>query len=293
MARGAVETGARRSRFAPYGLLSPGVLWLILFFLVPVLTLVRTSLSDRPNRFLPSDLEFSWDFSNFTDSISRFSEQFGRSFVYAGIATALCIAIGYPLAYVIAFRGGRYKNLLLGLVVIPFFTTYLIRTIAWKTILGDEGEVVSLLRALGILGENQGLLATPGAVIGGLTYNFLPFMVLPIYVSLEKIDRDLVAAANDLYSTPARAFRKVVLPLSLPGVFAGSLLTFIPASGDFINAEFLGSPKTAMIGNVVQDQFLVQLDYPTAAALSITLMVIITVFVLIYARFLGTEDLTG
>jgi spermidine/putrescine transport system permease protein len=290
---GAARTGGRRARFAPYGLLSPGVIWLILFFLVPVFTLAQTALSERPNRFTPSELTFNWDWANFSDSLSRFSEQFLRSFVYAGIATALCIAIGYPLAYVIAFRGGRYKNLLLGLVVIPFFTTYLIRTIAWKTILGDEGEVVSVLRTLGILGENQGLLATPGAVIGGLTYNFLPFMVLPIYVSLEKIDRSLVSAAQDLYSTPARAFRKVVLPLSLPGVFAGSLLTFIPAAGDFINAEFLGSPKTAMIGNVVQNQFLVQLDYPTAAALSITLMVIITVFVLIYARFLGTEDLTG
>jgi spermidine/putrescine transport system permease protein len=213
--------------------------------------------------------------------------------VYAGIATAICIAIGYPLAYVIAFRGGRYKNLLLGLVVIPFFTTYLIRTIAWRTILGDEGELVSVLRTIGLLGETQGLLATPGAVIGGLTYNFLPFMVLPIYVSLEKIDRNLVSAAQDLYSTPARAFRKVVLPLSLPGIFAGSLLTFIPASGDFINAQFLGSPNTAMIGNVVQNQFLVQLDYPTAAALSITLMITITFFVLVYAKFLGTEELTG
>jgi spermidine/putrescine transport system permease protein len=291
--KGAIDSGGKRGRFAPYGLLSPGVIWLILFFLVPVLTLVRTSLSDRPDRFHPSDLTFSWDFANYGDALSEFSSQFGRSFLYAGIATLLCIAIGYPLAYVIAFRGGRYKNLLLGLVVIPFFTTFLIRTIAWKTILGDEGELVALLRDLGVLGPAQGLLATPGAVVGGLTYNFLPFMILPIYVSLEKIDRDLVAAANDLYSTPARAFRKVVLPLSLPGVFAGSLLTFIPASGDFINSEFLGSPKTAMIGNVVQNQFLVQLDYPTAAALSITLMVIITVFVLIYAKFLGTEDLTG
>jgi len=290
---GAVETGARRARFAPYGLLSPGVIWLILFFLVPVFTLVRASLSDRPNRFLPSELEFSWNFSNFTDSLSEYSEQFIRSFLYAGIATVACIIIGYPLAYVIAFRGGRYKNLLLGLVVIPFFTTYLIRTIAWRTILADEGEVVSVLRTLGLLGEGEALLATPGAVIGGLTYNFLPFMVLPIYVSLEKIDRDLVAAAQDLYSTPARAFWKVVFPLSLPGVFAGSLLTFIPASGDFINAQFLGSPQTAMIGNVVQNQFLVQLDYPTAAALSITLMVIITFFVLLYAKFLGTEELTG
>jgi spermidine/putrescine transport system permease protein len=290
---GGVESGVKRRRFAPYGLLSPGVIWLLLFFLVPVLTLVRASLSERPNRFLPSELTFSWDFANYSDALAKFGEQFQRSFVYAGIATALCIAIGYPLAYVIAFRGGRYKNLLLGLVVIPFFTTFLIRTIAWKTILGDEGVFVGLLRDLGLLGPTQGLLATPGAVIGGLTYNFLPFMVLPIYVSLEKIDRSLVDAAKDLYARPSRAFWKVVLPLSLPGVFAGSLLTFIPASGDFINAEFLGSPNTRMIGNVVQNQFLVQLDYPTAAALSIMLMVVITAAVLVYARFLGTEDLTG
>jgi spermidine/putrescine transport system permease protein len=291
--KGGVEAGAKRRRFAPYGLLSPGVIWLLLFFLVPVLTLVRASLSERPNRFLPSDLTFSWDFANYSEALADFGEQFQRSFVYAGIATALCIAIGYPLAYVIAFRGGRYKNLLLGLVVIPFFTTFLIRTIAWKTILGDEGVFVGLLRDLGLLGPTQGLLATPGAVIGGLTYNFLPFMVLPIYVSLEKIDRSLVDAAKDLYARPSRAFSKVVLPLSLPGVFAGSLLTFIPASGDFINAEFLGSPNTRMIGNVVQNQFLVQLDYPTAAALSIMLMIVITAAVLVYARFLGTEDLTG
>ena len=290
---GGVESGAKRRRFAPYGLLSPGVIWLWLFFLVPVLTLVRASLSERPNRFLPSELTFSWDFANYSDALAKFGEQFQRSFVYAGIATALCIAIGYPLAYVIAFRGGRYKNLLLGLVVIPFFTTFLIRTIAWKTILGDEGVFVGLLRDLGLLGPTQGLLATPGAVIGGLTYNFLPFMVLPIYVSLEEIDRSLVDAAKDLYAPPSRAFWKVVLPLSLPGVFAGSLLTFIPASGDFINAEFLGSPNTRMIGNVVQNQFLVQLDYPTAAALSIMLMIVITAAVLLYARFLGTEDLTG
>jgi spermidine/putrescine transport system permease protein len=288
---GAVETGAKRARFAPYGLLSPGVLWLILFFLVPVLTLARASLSDRPNRFLPSELEFSWDFANFSDALSEYSEQFIRSFVYAGLATAICIAIGYPLAYVIAFRGGRYKNLLLGLVVIPFFTTYLIRTIAWRTILGDEGEVVSVLRTLGVLAENQGLLATPGAVVGGLTYNFLPFMILPIYVSLEKIDLRLTEAAKDLYNNGWQAFRKVVLPLSLPGVFAGSLLTFIPAAGDFVNARFLGGPNNTMIGTVVQDRFLVQLDYPTAAAISFILMAIITVATLVYARVLGTDDL--
>jgi spermidine/putrescine transport system permease protein len=291
---GAVDTAPKRGRLAPYGLLSPGIIWLILFFVVPVATLVRTSLSDRSGgRFQPSELSFSWNWTNYSDSWSRFGEQFIRSFVYAGAATILAIAIGYPLAYVIAFRGGRYKNLLLGLVVIPFFTTYLIRTIAWQTILSDEGPVVDILRTLHILSPHGRLLATPIAVVGGLTYNFLPFMVLPIYVSLEKIDVRLVDAAKDLYSSPSRAFRKVVLPLSLPGVFAGSLLTFIPAAGDFINAQLLGSPKTQMIGNVVQNQFLVQNNYPQAAAISMILMVIITVAVLVYARVLGTEDLTG
>jgi spermidine/putrescine transport system permease protein len=353
---GGVEAPPKRGRLAPYGLLSPGIIWLALFFLVPVGFLLRTSLSDRPNRFVPSDLDFEWKWENFSSALDEFAPQFQdaarnaviamlvalvilggvllarrdllrhtrarrvmvgavviaflgtyvvtstvdgwgdhfqRSFLYAGIATLLCVAIGYPLAYVIAFRAGTYKNLLLGLVVVPFFTTYLIRTIAWGTILADNAVVVDVLQSIGLFGESDRLLATPGAVIGGLTYNFLPFMVLPIYVSLEKIDRSLVDAANDLYSSPGRAFRKVVLPLSLPGIFAGSLLTFIPATGDFINALILGSPKTTMIGNVVQNQFLVQLDYPTAAALSFVLMVIITVAVLIYAKALGTEDLTG
>jgi spermidine/putrescine transport system permease protein len=282
--------GAKRSRFAPYGLLSPGIIWLALFFLVPLATLLRMSLSSKENRFdfAPS---FTWEWSNYTDAVSEFQEQFIRSFLYAGAATILCIVIGYPLAYVIAFRGGRYRNLLLGLVVVPFFTSYLIRTFAWRTILADQGPVVSFLQDIHVLGSGDRLLATTWAVVGGLTYNFLPFMVLPIYVALEKIDVRLVDAAKDLYSGSWRAFRKVVLPLSLPGVFAGSLLTFIPAAGDFVNAQFLGGPNNTMIGNVVQNQFLVQLDYPTAAALGFILMAIITVGVVIYARLLGTEEL--
>ncbi len=289
---GTADTAQRRGGWAPYGLLSPGVLWLALFFLVPVATLLRMSLSEKANRFTP-DATFTWNWTNYSDAVSRFGEQFTRSFVYAGIATIATIVIGYPLAYVIAFRGGKYKTLLLGLVVVPFFTTYLIRTIAWVTILGDEGWVVGFLRDVGVLSDGGRLLATPLAVVSGLTYNFLPFMVLPIYVSLEKIDVRLVEAAKDLYSSPARAFRKVVLPLSLPGVFAGSLLVFIPAVGDFINAQLLGSPKTQMIGNVIQNQFLVQNNYPVAAAISMILMVIITLAVLVYARLLGTEGLAG
>lgn len=292
------DRSKRRARLVPYGLLSPGVLWLVLFFLVPLATLAKASLSTKRSRF-DFDPKFTWDVGNYTDALTTYDSQLIRSFVYAAFATLVCIAIGYPTAYVIAFRGGRFRNVLLGLVVIPFFTSFLIRTLAWTTILADRGPVVGLVESLsldGLLGrvgvfENGGLLSTPVAVIGGLAYNFLPFMLLPIYVSLEKVDVGLTEAAKDLYSNGWQAFRKVVLPLSLPGVFAGTLLTFIPAAGDFINARFLGGPKQTMIGNVVQDRFLVQLDYPTAAALSFILMVVITAAVLVYARVLGTEDL--
>jgi spermidine/putrescine transport system permease protein len=292
------DDSRRRGGWVPYALLSPGVLWLLLFFLVPLWALLRMSLSTQQSRF-DFDPGFSWDWSNYTDALSTFSSQFGRSFWYAGVATVLCILIAYPLAYVIAFRAGRWRTLLLGLVVIPFFTSFLIRTIAWQTVFFDDGPLISALDALHLMGvlehlglaQNGGLLGTSTAVIGGLTYNFVPFMVLPIYVSLEKIDPKLVEAARDLYSNGWSAFRKVVLPLSLPGVFAGSLLTFIPAAGDFINARFLGGPNNTMIGTVVQDRYLVQLDYPTAAAISFILMAIITVGVLVYARLLGTDDL--
>lgn len=292
------DRSKRRARFVPYGLLSPGMLWLVLFFLVPLATLAKASLSTKKSRF-DFDPQFTWDFGNYTDALSTYDTQLIRSFVYAGIATIICIAIGYPTAYVIAFRGGRWRNVLLGLVVIPFFTSFLIRTLAWTTILADRGPVVEAITSLGIDGlldrlgvfQNGGVLGTHVAVIGGLAYNFLPFMLLPIYVSLEKVDVSLTEAAKDLYSNGWQAFRKVVLPLSLPGVFAGTLLTFIPAAGDFVNARFLGGPNQTMIGNVVQDRFLVQLDYPTAASLSFILMVIITAAVLVYARLLGTDDL--
>jgi spermidine/putrescine transport system permease protein len=247
------------------------------------------SLSASPTRF--SDPVFDWHWGNYSNAFSQYGSQFIRSFEYAAIATILALLIAYPLAYVIAFRGGRFKSVLLGLVVVPFFTNFLIRTLAWKTILGDQGVVVGILRDVGILGSTSTLLRTPTAVIGGLTYNFLPFMVLPIYVALEKIDPRLIDAARDLYSNTWRAFRKVVFPLSLPGVFAGSLLVFIPAAGDFVNAYYLGSAKNTMIGNVVQNQFLVQVDYPVAAALSFVFMAMVMVMVVAYARVLGTEDL--
>ncbi len=298
---GGADTGdrsKRRAGFVPYALLTPGMLWLILFFLVPLVTLARTSLSVKESRFAV-DATFTWELSNFTNALSDYSDQFIRSFAYAGIATLACIAIGYPVAYVIAFRGGRFKNVLLGLVVVPFFTSFLIRTLAWASVLSDSGPALSLvdrlslggvLDAVGFTSDGR-LLATQWAVIGGLTYNFLPFMILPIYVSLEKIDLGLSEAAKDLYNNGWNAFRKVVLPLSMPGVFAGSLLTFIPAAGDFVNARFLGGPNNTMIGSVVQDRFLVQLDYPTAGALSFILMIVITIATLVYARVLGTDDL--
>jgi spermidine/putrescine transport system permease protein len=273
-----------RRRLAPYGLLKPGLLFLALFYLAPVFTLLKTSMSTLPSRFAVVP-EFSWTLENYREAFSRFGPQFERGFLYAGIATVLCVLLGYPLAYVIAFRGGRWRNLLLGLVVVPFFTSYLIRTIAWSSLLADEGPIVGVLDRLGLvtvmewlgLMDNGRLLNTATAVVGGLTYNFLPFMILPIYVSLEKIDP---------------ALRRVVLPLSLPGVFAGTLLTFIPAAGDFVNAQYLGGPNNTMIGNSIQDQFLRQNNTPLAAAMSFVLMAIITVGVVVYTKFFGTEEIT-
>jgi len=177
-------------------------------------------------------------------------------------------------------------------VVAPFFTTYLIRTYAWQTILADQSPVTKALNAIG-LAPGGHVLATAGAVIAGITYNFLPFMVLPLYVSLEQVDPRLVEAASDLYANRVVSFLRVTLPLSLPGVFAGVLLTFIPAAGDFINAELLGTPRQYMIGNVIQSQFLSLRNYPTAAALSFTLMGAILLLVIAFSRALGTDRLTA
>ncbi len=279
-----------RSRWAtPYALLTPGTAWLVVFFVVPMYYLAKMALSQG---FFPI-FSFGWTWGNFSYAVQTYSTQFVRSLEYAGIATAAALAISYPLAYWIAFRGGRWKNLFLLLVIAPFFVTYLIRTLAWETILSDGGLVVTLLKDVHILGSDGRLLATSAAVIAGITYNFLPFMVLPLYVSLEQIDHRLIEAAGDLYSNPVRSFTRVTLPLSLPGVFAGVLLTFIPAAGDFINAQLLGTPQQYMIGNVIQSEFLSLRDYPTAAALSFILMGAILVLVLIFARILGTDRLTA
>ncbi len=281
----------RHKRAIPYLLLAPGLLWLAVFYVVPGVQMFVTSLWTGT---LETGYEFSLsNVSNYAEALGRFAPQFIRSVMYGGAATILTFAISYPLAYTIAFRGGRYKNLLLFLVVAPFFTSFLLRTLSWKIILGDTGILFGPLKGAGLLPDEFRVLATPVAVIFGITYNFLPFMTLPIYVSLEKIDKRLVEAAEDLYASSIGAFRRITLPLSLPGVFAGSLLTFIPAMGDYVNAELLGNPETTMIGNVIQNQFLVQNNYPTASALSFLLMAGILIAVLVYARLLGTEELSG
>jgi spermidine/putrescine transport system permease protein len=280
---------ALRRRLIPYGLLGPGVLWLILFFVVPLYFMGRLSLESG---LFPS-YTFDWNFSNYSDALSAYDTQFLRAFEYSGLATIIALLIAYPLAYAIAFRGGRWKNAMLLAVIAPFFTTYLIRTLAWETILSDNGFVVNSLQTLGLISNDGRLLATAPAVIGGLTYNFMPFMVLPIYASLERMDTSLIEAAKDLYASSRKAFLKVTLPLSAPGVVAGTLLTFIPATGDYINAQFLGGAQQAMIGNVIQSLYLKQTDYPAAAALSFTLMAAMLLIVFIYIRFAGSEALMG
>jgi spermidine/putrescine transport system permease protein len=256
---------------------------------VPLVTLVSTSLYD-PAGSLETGYAMTGHVGNYTAVLQDYSAQFLRSIGYAAIATAACVLLGYPLAYAIAFKAGRWRNLMLVAVIAPFFTSFLIRTLSWQMILADQGWVVDVLQLLGLIGEDGRLLATPLAVVTGLTYNFLPFMVLPLYASLEKIDHRLHEAGADLYASPFTTFRKVTLPLSMPGLVAGTLLTFIPAAGDYINAELLGNTRTQMVGNVIQNLF----DggsYPEAAALSVTLMSVIVVMVLFYIWRAGTEEL--
>ncbi|MFH7338806.1 ABC transporter permease [Streptomyces hygroscopicus] len=292
----AAEPPRRRGRFTPYWLLLPGILWLVVFFALPLVYQASTSVQTGS---LEQGYKVTWHFATYWDALSEYWPQFVRSLCYAAGATVLCLLLGYPLAYLIAFRAGRWRNLIMILVIAPFFTSFLIRTLAWKTILADNGVVVHTLGSLHILDLTNWLgwtagdrvLATPLAVVCGLTYNFLPFMILPLYTSLERIDGRLHEAAGDLYAKPWTTFRKVTFPLSMPGVVSGTLLTFIPAAGDYVNSELLGSTDTRMIGNVIQTQFLRILDYPTAAALSFILMAAILAMVTIYIRRSGTEDL--
>jgi spermidine/putrescine transport system permease protein len=341
----------RLRRLTPYLLMAPGLIWLALFFVLPNIQMLLMSLSTRAGGTgLRREYELTWEFDNYLRVLTSFPEQFGNSLVYGGLATLLCFLIGYPLAYGIAFRGGRYKTLLLFLVIAPFFTSFLIRTISWKILLGNDGPALAILRdGLGLVPPNFNILSTPLAVVLGLTYQALPFMVLPLYVALEKIDFRLVEAARDLYAGPWRrggaiiggiggallatlvltglgyvdatpegiagalgpiivvgllgavvfsflvseAYVRVIFPLSLSGVFAGSILTFIPTIGDYVNVDLLGNTQTQMIGNVIQNRYLAQNDYPTAAALSFLLMAGILIAILAYARALGTEELSG
>jgi spermidine/putrescine transport system permease protein len=279
----------RRRALLPWVLLGPGLLWLIVFFAIPLANQVNVSLQTGDPE---TGYVFSWAFGTYADVVSQYGDQFLRSIGYAAAATVLDFVIAFPLAYFIAFKAGRLKTLMLALVILPFFVSYVLRTVSWQLILADNGFVVDTLRSVGLVGEDGRLLATREAVIAGITYNFLPFMALPLYVSLEKIDRRLIEAATDLYASRATAFRTVTLPLALPGIFAGSLLTFIPACGDFINAALLGTPRQFMIGNVIQSKFLVIQDYPEAAALSFILMTFILVGIALYARALGARTLT-
>jgi len=281
---------ARRRGAVGYLLLIPAALWLIAFFVVPFYSLLATSLFD------PSGSDFrgftmTYEWSNYWHALQSYWQPLVRALAYGAVATLLCLLLGYVLAYAIAFKSGRWKTLLLVLVIAPFFTSFLVRTLAWKLILADDGFVVNSLQTLHVLGPDGRLLATPVAVIAGLTYNFLPFMVLPLFASLDKIDHRLIEASNDLYANPFVGFFKVTWPLSLPGVVSGTLLTFIPAAGDFINVQLLGSPNQRMVGSVIQDLFTQANDYPAAAALSMILMLLIVAMVLFYVRRAGTEEL--
>ena len=280
---------ARRRRVA-YGLLAPGGLWLGIFFLVPVVIMAYTSL--KSGGVLSGGFTFSWEFENYVTALSSRQEYFLRSLVYAATTTIGTVALAYPAAYWIAFRGGRWKSTLLFMILLPYFVSFVIRTVQWKFILADNGIVLGTLKDIGVMPDDFKVLSTWMGVIGGLVYNYLPFAALPLYVALERIDESLIEGAYDLYAKPVQAFTKVIFPLSMPGVFAATLLTFVPATGDYVEAEILGGPTTKMIGNIIQDEYLVQARYPVAAALAMVLMFGMVILTSLYAKFIGTEDET-
>lgn len=279
----------RRRRAVPYWLMTPAGVYLLVFLVLPMAILVYTSLQSGG---IFGGLRFTWAWENYTDGLAQYRVQFMRSVVISGVVTVACLLLAYPMTYWIAFYGQRWKSSILLLILVPFFVSYVIRTVQWRFMLGDSGLIFGPLKSLGLLPEGFRVLATPFAVVAGITYNYLPFTALPLYVALERIDKSLVEAAKDLYATKWQAFRRVVWPLSLPGVFAAFLLTFVPATGDYVNASVLGGPGTRMIGNIIQETFLQSVNYPLAAALSVILMVVMLVLATIYARVLGTEDET-
>jgi spermidine/putrescine transport system permease protein len=279
-----------RQTLTPYLLILPGGAWLAIFFLIPGIVTAFISLESGD---LFSGFQFDWSFSNYTDALSQYHTIFLRSLEFGALATAATLLIAYPMAYWIAFHGGRYKSVFLFLILLPFFVSFVIRTISWEFILADQGIVFGPLKAVHLLPRDFHVLATSFAVVAGLTYNFLPFMALPLYVALERIDRRLLWAAQDLYATNTQTFLRVIVPLSMPGIFAGFLLTFVPTTADFVNATILGGVSSTMIGNIIQTEFLTNNNYPTASALSFILMAILFLGVFLYARALGTTDITG
>jgi spermidine/putrescine transport system permease protein len=282
-----------RRRLAPYLLSLPGSLWLLVFFVIPIGTMLVLSLETpiATQGFLQAGYRLTWNFGIYGQGWSLYHTQFVRSVTYGSLVTLLTLAVGYPVAYWIAFRGGRWKNTILFLLLLPFFVSFVIRTLVWRFILSDSGFVLTFLRRIHLVPAQFHVLSTPGAVIAGIAYNALPFMILPLYVSLEKIDRDVVEAAKDLYARNTSVFARVIFPLSIPGIFAGILLTFVPAVGDYVNASILGGTGTTMIGNVIQYEYLTATDYPMAAALSFSLMLALLVAIVAYARVLGTRQI--
>jgi spermidine/putrescine transport system permease protein len=282
-----MSAGGRRGRLVPYLVGLPGGLWLAIFFVLPILVMLSLSLQSGNAE---EGFKFTWQWSNYADAWDFYHTQFIRSIVYALIVTALCLVLAYPMAYWIAFYGGARKTTYLFLILLPFFVSFVIRTASWKFILNDQGILLGPLKDIGLLPDDFHVLATSTAVIGGLTYNYLPFMVLPLYVALERIDPSLVEAAHDLFASRSAAFRKVVFPLSLPGVFAGVLITFVPVASDFVNSGILGGTQTTMIGNIIQTVYLNNNDYPLASAMSFMLMAALLIGIFAYARALGTEQ---
>ena len=276
-----------RASLTPYLLLFPGTLWLAIFFVIPTVVMLSLSLQSGD---VVNGYAFTFNWHSYVDGISTYHDQIVRSLVYGVISTVIQIVIGFPVAYWIAFKGGTRKSVYLFLLLLPFLVSFVLRTISWQFFLSDNGMLLGPLKSLGLVPQDFHILATSAAVIGGLAYNFLPFMILPMYVALERIDPRVLEAAQDLYASKTQTFLRVVLPLSLPGVFAGVLMTFVPATSDYVNASVLGGTSNTMIGNVIQNQFLVNQDYPTASALSFTLMALLLVGIFAYAKALGTED---
>ena len=292
----AADAAPRRSSRIAVLLLLPGILYLILFFLAPLVSLLLTSFQAPAEFGDVGQFSYAFRWENYADVMRDYWPHIVRSFAFALAATVLALLFSYPLAYFIGVKARRWpllQSLMLVLVIAPFFISFLLRTLAWKQLLSDESFVISSLKALSLLAPDAHFTGTPAAVIFGLTYNFIPFMTLPLYSTLERLDLRYLEAGNDLYANPVQVFRKVTVPLSMPGIVAGTLLTFIPAAGDYINAsrDFLGGPDSQMIGNVIEANFLVLLNYPAAAALSIILMAVILVIVSVYVKRSGTEDL--